>query len=78
MKFALTTLSICLLSTALNAAESAKRPSGFECGVAAVRVWAIGPDAAATIKSADILAIWRADRGNKAQAAAEADQDFGE
>ena len=41
-----------------------------------VRVWAIGDDAAATIKDGDLLAIWRADRGTRAAAAASAEDDF--
>jgi hypothetical protein len=45
-----------------------------------VRVWATGSDAAATAKRGEraLLAIWREDRGTRADAAEEAEEDFGE
>ncbi|WP_338830438.1 bifunctional DNA primase/polymerase [Bradyrhizobium sp. 27S5] len=56
-----------------KAVENPIRPDGKKGD--AVRVWAIGPDAAATING-DLLAVWRADHGTRSAATAEAEDDF--
>ncbi len=55
------------------ASENPIRPDGKKGD--AVRPWAIGPEAEATI-AGDLLATWRADRGTRAGAADEAEDDF--